>query len=77
MPNTKAKDRKRFKRKLNASLKKYGRTKRQNKISMMKSAVSTYPIKFDGNIDEQYKSMHEHIAKTIREKNEKEMKHYE
>ena len=62
MPNTKAKDRKRLKRKLNANLKKYGRTKRQNKITMMKSALINYDKKFDGNIDEQYKSMHEDIA---------------
>ena len=66
MPNTKAKDRKRFKHKLNSNLNKYGRTKRQNKITMMKSALMNYHIKFEGTVDERYKQMHEHIAKTNR-----------
>ena len=38
MPNTKAKDRKRFKRKLNDNLKKYGRTKQQIKNKLKKLA---------------------------------------
>ena len=38
MPNTKAKDRKRFKRKLNENLKKYGRTSQQIKNKLKKLA---------------------------------------
>lgn len=73
MANTKAKDRKRLKHKLNANLKKYGRTKRQNKVTMMKSALMNYNVEFVGTIDERYKQMHEHIARTnrlVREKAE-------
>ena len=64
MPNNKAKSRKRLKHKLNANLKQYGRTRRQIKKIMMKSALKNYHVIFDGSIDEQYKSMHEHIAKS-------------
>ena len=38
MPNTKAKDRKRFKRKINKNLKKYGRTRKQIKNKLKKLA---------------------------------------
>ena len=38
MPNTKAKDRKRIRMKLNANLKKYGRTRKQIKNKLKKLA---------------------------------------
>jgi len=38
MPNTKAKDRKRIRRKLNENLKKYGRTRQQIKNKLKKLA---------------------------------------
>ena len=66
MPNNKAKSRKRLKHKLNANLKQYGRTKRQNKKIMMKTAIKNYPAILFGTLDEQYKSMHEDIARVNR-----------
>ena len=66
MPNSKAKDRKRFKHKLNINLNKYGRTRRQNKKYMMKSALNDYHVEFEGTLDERYEKMNKDIARVNR-----------
>ena len=66
MPNTQAKERKRRRVRIDAELKSNGRTSRQTKKKKMKDAVNSYKESFDGTIDEQYKSMHQDIAKDNR-----------
>jgi len=77
MPNRKAKDNKRKKRLLNDRLRKEGRTRKQNKKYMMKSALNDYHVEFEGTLDERYEKMHKDIARIKRKLKRKEEVKYD
>ena len=77
MPNSKAKDNKRKKRLLNDRLRKEGRTRKQNKKYMMKSALNDYHVEFEGTLDERYEKMHKDIARIKRKLKRKEKVKYD
>jgi len=77
MPNSKAKDNKRKKRLLNDRLRKEGRTRKQNKKYMMKSALNDYHVEFEGTLDERYEKMHKDIARIKRKLKRKEEVKYD